>query len=161
MIWKRKKQKAEIVPWYRSPGYKGNLTEAEKRKLDAFRMQPKHPAARNEDLPEEVQSYINRLEMEIYDFKQDKTAAQAFGLSLFGCASLYLSYYGLPSSSSPWPYAGGLLLLVIPWFVYAYQWRKNAKAFRGVLATDEAIRFEWELDHNFYNKRDEDDLRPS
>jgi hypothetical protein len=46
--------------------YKGNLTENEKRQLDFFRMQEKHPAADYDSLPEEVQRYINRITMEHY-----------------------------------------------------------------------------------------------
>ena len=38
-MWKRKR-KSEWLPWYRAPDYKGDLTEAQKRELDAFRMQP-------------------------------------------------------------------------------------------------------------------------
>ena len=41
-MWRRKR-KAEWLPWYQARSYKGDLTEAEKRELDAFRMQPKHP----------------------------------------------------------------------------------------------------------------------
>ena len=43
------------TPWYRRKEYKGNLTEEEKRHLDSFRLDEKHPAAAVEDLPEEVQ----------------------------------------------------------------------------------------------------------
>jgi hypothetical protein len=43
-MWKRK-PKTEWVPWYRAHDYKGDMTETEKRELDAFRMEPKHPAA--------------------------------------------------------------------------------------------------------------------
>ena len=48
-MWKRKR---EWLPWYRARNYEGDLTEAEKRQLDAFRMQPSHPAAKFDDLPE-------------------------------------------------------------------------------------------------------------
>src|SRR4051794_24465203 len=71
MFWRKKKQEDQI-PWYRQPGYKGNLTEDEKRELDSLRwlaQQPggKHPAAEYSDLPEEVQSYISKLEFELRD----------------------------------------------------------------------------------------------
>jgi exonuclease I len=79
-MWKRKR-KAEWLPWYRARNYKGDLTEAEKRQLDAFRMQPKHPAAQEDDLPEEVQSYIGRIEMELYDKKQEGAVGQAMFLT--------------------------------------------------------------------------------
>jgi exonuclease I len=57
-MWKRKRKAEEWLPWYRARNYKGDLTEAEKRQFDAFRMQPKHPA--DHDLPEEVRNYIIR-----------------------------------------------------------------------------------------------------
>jgi hypothetical protein len=72
------KHKSEWVPWYRARNYKGNLTEAEKRQFDAFRMQPRHPAATYDDLPEEVQNYIGRIEIELYDKKQEGAAGTAF-----------------------------------------------------------------------------------
>lgn len=59
-----------MLPWYRAPGYKGKMREVDKCKLDAIRMQPKHPAATSDDLPEEAQAYINRLECEIYDINR-------------------------------------------------------------------------------------------
>jgi hypothetical protein len=48
----------------------GTMTEtsqrAEKRQLDFFRMQDKHPAATYDSLPQEVQSYIGGLELEAW-----------------------------------------------------------------------------------------------
>jgi hypothetical protein len=76
----------EWLPWYRRKGYKGNLTEEEKRILDSFRMKEPHPAARYWQLPEEVQSYISRLQIELYDKKQDGAAGKA--LVLTGVAAL-------------------------------------------------------------------------
>jgi hypothetical protein len=61
--------------------YKGNLTENEKRQLDFFRMQEKHPVADYDSLPEEVQRYINRITMEHYDLKSDK--CWTFGYKTF------------------------------------------------------------------------------
>jgi hypothetical protein len=46
----RSKRRVEWLPWYRARGYNGNLTEAEKRQLDAFRAQEKHPAASKQAL---------------------------------------------------------------------------------------------------------------
>jgi hypothetical protein len=88
------KRKAEWVPWYRAHDYEGNLTEAEKRQLDSFRVQPKHPAAQYDELPEEVQSYINRIECELYDKKQSSLVGQATVLSAIGGALLFLNYKG-------------------------------------------------------------------
>ncbi len=55
-MWWKREQRTEFLPWYRVPGFKGKVSEAEKRQLDAFRMQERHPAASYQDLPEEVQS---------------------------------------------------------------------------------------------------------
>ena len=56
----KRKRQVEHLPWYRARNYKGDLTETEKRQLDAFRKQPKHPAAEEDDLPEEVRNYSVR-----------------------------------------------------------------------------------------------------
>ena len=87
-MWKRKR-KAEWLPWYRAHDYTGNLTEKEKRLLDAFRAQPTHPSANFEQLPEEVQRYVNRIEMELYDQKQEAAAGRAIVLSEVGAALLF------------------------------------------------------------------------
>jgi hypothetical protein len=97
-----RKRKADWVPWYRERKYKGNLTEAEKRQLDAFRTQPKHAAASSDDLPEEVQSYLSGIEMELYDKKQEGVAARAFLYSAIGA--------GLPAYAPVNP---------LGWFVFA------------------------------------------
>jgi tRNA (mo5U34)-methyltransferase len=62
--WKRRR-KPERLPWRCPQNYKGELTEAEKRRLDAFRMQPKHTSAQLDDLPEEVRDYAETLRRKI------------------------------------------------------------------------------------------------
>jgi hypothetical protein len=69
---RRRKSSSERLPWYRAPDYSGNLTEAEKRELHAFRMQARHPAYQYGDLPEHVESYIARLEIEAYDLSRSE-----------------------------------------------------------------------------------------
>ena len=59
----------ERPPWYRVPDYKGNLIEAEKRELDAFRARPRHPAFEYSELSEQVEIYISGLETEAYDLE--------------------------------------------------------------------------------------------
>jgi hypothetical protein len=145
------KGKAEWVPCYRARKYKGDLTEAEKRQLDAFRMQPNHPAATIDDLPDEVQQYVSRVELELYDKKQEAAAARAFVVSAIGAALLFLNYNGCFAAPTIWSNLGAVLLLVCPWPIYLYQWRRNAEEFmpRGASwsATAEAIRQEWELNY--------------
>jgi hypothetical protein len=70
MVWGSKRKQTESLPWDRSPKYKGNLTEDEKRELDSFRFREKsynekHPASH--DLSEEVTMYISKLQIELYD----------------------------------------------------------------------------------------------
>lgn len=66
-----RKNKKEPLPWYRARNYKGNLTEAEKRELDLLRHREseggEHPSANYGYLPEEVQSYLSKIEIERYD----------------------------------------------------------------------------------------------
>jgi len=80
----RKNEKQESLPWYREPNYKGDLTEDEKRELDSLRYRAdrqgvKHPAATYDDLPDEVQSYISRLQIELYDNIQANSFGRSFG----------------------------------------------------------------------------------
>ncbi len=146
---RKRKRKAERLPWYRARTYKGDMTEAEKRQLDAFRMQPKHPAAQWDDLPEEVQNYIIRIELDLYDHKQDAAAGKAMFFSAVGAAGLFLNYKGFFGAPTIWMYAGAVLLLILPWFFYRYEWNKNAEEFHPSDApynrTEERIREEWEV----------------
>jgi hypothetical protein len=149
-MWKRK-SKSERVAWYRAPGYKGDLTEAEKRQLDAFRSERKHPAATTDELPEEVQRYIGRIELELYDAKQ-AAAGQALVLSGVGAALLGFHYIGC-LSGTPLTYAFDVLLLLVPWLFYRRRWKMTADEFLpppldsdALNPADEALRAEWELE---------------
>jgi hypothetical protein len=140
---RRHSSSSERLPWYRATDYSGNLTEAEKRKLDAFRVQLRHPAYEYGDLPAHVESYIAGLEIEAYDFKQARAAARAFATALVGAAVLYVTRFGIGPFDSIWGYLGGLALLIIPWIAYHSEWQKNADAFSAY----GGILKEWELDH--------------
>jgi hypothetical protein len=149
-MWKRKR-KTEWLPWYRARDYKGNLTEEQKRELDAFRMQPTHPAAQLDCLPQEVQDYVGKIEMELYDKKQEMAAGRAFALSAIGAALLWLNYKGYLGGQTFWSLFAVTLLLIVPWFYYRYEWKKNAEEFlpsdHSHNPTDEAIRQQWELNY--------------
>jgi hypothetical protein len=149
-MWKRKR-KAEWLPWYRVRNYKGDLTEAEKRQLDAFRMQPKHPAADLDDLPEEVRLYIIGIDVELDELKQALAFGRCLVLSGIGAAQLYLNYKGCVGAPTIWSYALWALVLVLPWFLYSKEWHKNAEAFlpsdHSHRPINEAIRQEWELEY--------------
>jgi hypothetical protein len=146
-----RKRNAEWVPWYRERKYKGDLTEAEKRELDAFRMQPEHPATSFDDLPEEVQSYISGIELELYDKKQEGAAARAILYSAIGAGLLFLNYKSCFPAPDVWVDLGAVLLLGFTWFGYWRQWRRNAEEFvptgHSWSPTEEGIRKEWELDY--------------
>ena len=67
-----KKRQDDDVAWYRHRNYKGSLSEDQKMELDSIRWQSKsgrHPAAKFEDLPDEVQDYIAHLEVYVSDTK--------------------------------------------------------------------------------------------
>jgi hypothetical protein len=145
------KRKAEWMPWYRARNYKGDLTEAEKRELDALRMQPRHPAAQADSLPEEAQNYLNKIELELYDKKQNGAAGRALLSSALGALLLYLNYRGCFGAATMWSSAFAALLVVVPWLYYRYEWKRNAEELLpsddSYSVTDEGIRREWELDY--------------
>ena len=148
---RRRKRKREWLPWYRAHNYKGNLTEAEKRQLDAFRAQPEHPAARWDQLPEEVQNYIGRIELELHDKKQDEATGFALFWSLCIVVVLVLNYLGCLQRSTNWAYPVGALLLILTWVDCHRKWNKNSEELfpsgegAPTNRTDEAFRYEWEL----------------
>jgi hypothetical protein len=145
----RRKQNAEPLPWYRDPNYRGRLTEAEKRKLDGFRSEPRHPSMRYEDFADEVQRYVVALEGQIYDLKQERAATKPILCTLVAIVLVYQHYRPL-SLPLLLAWSIGLLLVVIPWVVYARQWQQNAREYfpdSGASTTDEAIRREWELSY--------------
>lgn len=107
----RRRRKAEVQ----------RAGEAEKRQRDAFRMQDRHPAASYHDLPEEVRSYIYRIEIENYDFKQERAVGGPMFASVLGAAILGVNYLGVDIQPIGliWPYASGLLMLIAPWFLHS------------------------------------------
>jgi len=161
VLWEllgRKKKQPEHLPWYRQRNYKGNLTEVEKRQLDFFRMQEKHPAADFDGLPEEVKRYVGGLELEVYDNKQGAIALQTLFVS--GVGGYFLIRYILGyDEGSLFGYVWSSSLLILPWFWYRIKWNQNAEEFlpsSGPSSTHEAILKEWELDYIF-NKRKADE----
>jgi hypothetical protein len=146
-----RRKKREPLPWYRAPGYKGNLTEDEKRELDSFRHQAErrgvgHPAASYSDLPEEVRQYISKLQIKLYDSIQESLAGHCLLISAVG-AFLLLNHFGWFSAryDSAETLLFGAVLLLAPMVYYPIKWRRNAD--RHLDDADEAIRYEWELDY--------------
>lgn len=153
--------KKEWLPWYRRKGYKGNLTEEEKRILDSLRMKEPHPAARYEQLPDEAQRYINRLEVELYDKKQESAAGKAFLLTGVAVFPIWFGYKGYGDSSPLFSYLLGSVLLIVAWVGYRWEWKKNADEFMPKEedtpnTTDEELRYEWELVHIVRHKHRKD-----
>lgn len=147
LMWKNN---TEWLPWYRAQNFKGNLTETEKRQLDALRTQPKHPAATFDDLPGEVQQYLSGIQLELYDKKQEGAASRAFFFSAISAGLLFLNYKNC-FAPDIWSNSVAVLLLVFAWFGYWHRWRKNAEEFtpKGApwRATEEGIRQQWELSY--------------
>jgi hypothetical protein len=79
--------------------------------------------------PKRFGNYIGRIELELYDKKQDGAAGRATFYSAIGAALLFLNYKDFFGAPTIWSYAGAVLLLVLPWFFYRYQWNKNAEEF--------------------------------
>ena len=144
----RKKKRKEPLPWYRVRNYKGNLTEAEKRELDSLRHRESEGGERHsasyDDLPEEVQSYISKIEIERYDLIQETLVGRCFLLSGIGLVFL-LNYFGWISSKydSTEVFLAGVFLLLAPLIYYPIKWRKNADQF----SEHDGIRTEWELNY--------------
>ena len=142
-MFSRRKQKSERVPWYRESGYTGNFSEEEKQQLDAFRERSEHPAARYENLPDEVQQYIARLEVEAYDLKQRQAVVKPVLLGLIGVAPLYFHYFDGPLVPLGLKWALALILLIVAWLAYRSEWKKNADRFAA--GANGAILMEWEV----------------
>ncbi|MGO4440604.1 hypothetical protein [Rhizobium sp. RAF56] len=154
MWWRRRKNTAEKLPWYRAPGYSGNLTEAEKRQLDAFRMQKRHPAPDYDDIPRTAQMILSRLEIENYDLKQENAFSKALVGSLVGAAVLYVNHYGIqPAHSIGW-FIFGALFVIVPWVFHKFQYDKISEEFfpRGAPPIHEELLKEWELQFIVHQK---------
>jgi len=128
-MFRRKKERKEPLPWYRARGYKGDLTEVEKRELDSFRHRETeggaHPSASYGDLPEEVQSYLSRIEIERYDLIQEMLIGRCFLLSGIGLF-LLLNHFDwiAPKYDSTEMLLSAVLLLLAPWLYYPIKWTR-------------------------------------
>ena len=128
------------------------MTEADKRELDAVHFQVNHPAARYDDLPEEVQRYISNLELQIYDLKWEKAFAKPIIASAIGALFIFSTYKEIGHLGN-FGYVCGVLLLTVPWFIFRRESRKNAEEFMPDIEDEHfasnpsnvGIRCEWEL----------------
>jgi len=148
------------VPWYRRKDYKGELSEEDKRILDSFRLKEKHPSTCYEDLPDDVQSYINRIELELFDKKQESAAGKAFALTCIAVFLIYLAFIGQVYSSI-FAYLSGAGIIFFAWFQYRRAWTKNAndlfpKEDGAPNQSEQGIQAEWEFDYLVRLRRQKD-----
>jgi len=160
-------EESEWVPWYRRKGYDGDLTEEEKRYLDSFRLEQKHPAAAVGDLPEEVQAYLSELTLAVYDAKQEGVATKALVLTGIGALVIFLAYRELGWLSPLVGYVIGGATIAFAWVNYRLEWKKNADGLwikqkgKGIpfSQTEEKFQEYWELDEIArYRKRHEAEI---
>jgi hypothetical protein len=148
MAWFRKRKDDDVV-WYRHRNYKGGLSEEEKRELDSIRWpaEPRpHPAAKFQDLPEEVQEYISHLELEVEGSKSfPPLIAIIAGISLIiYCA---LSALDVVQYSDMFPSIIKLSLVSFAWIgIGILEYRKVQKIW-GEKDTDAQFMVNWELDY--------------
>jgi len=144
-------QPSESAPWYRRQGYAGNLTESEMQELDRFRSMDRHPATQFDELSEEAQAYIARLEVECYDLKQQELASYAFAGTALGIALVLTHHLGVPKLSTFWAWVIGISLVVVSWLLYRRKWNANAREFS---AADDGLIQEWEIKYTSRKRKD-------
>lgn len=152
-MWvRRMTKKGEWLPWYRQKGYKGDLTEDEKKYLDAFTLMPEHPAASEDSLPEEVRDYIADLEFQLHDTKRDTLYLQALVSMGVGAYCVYEAALGDAWTGSPLSYLIGFSLI----FYTPFYLRKETRRLSNELllktetggpetTSDVGIRRHWDM----------------
>lgn len=127
------------------------MPEAEKRMLDALRIQPNHPATTNEDLPEAAKSYINELEVNVYGLHQQLILLRTVGQMGIGAFFLYASFYDIKPADDLFTRLITIALLVIPVIWAIRDWKRNSDRLLpeegSWNSTDEQLRYHWELDY--------------
>lgn len=133
-------QSEEDLPWYRGKGFKGNLTENEKRLLDSFRIDNKHPCTSNANIPEDVHALLIRLVVERQEDKLGSFSGKytaIIGIAAFVIYLWYIDYLEISTSSLVVGGAGVVCLCVL----YSFEYKKYSK----ILNIREEIKKEWEL----------------
>jgi hypothetical protein len=144
----------EWVPWYRRKEYTSNITEDEKRYLDSFRLEKKHPAAALEDQPSEVQRYVSELELAVDDKTQEGIARKAFILTGIGAFVIFVAYREIGWNSPLIDYVVGSAFIAFAWISYFRECKKNTYRLwieqkgKGVPfdQAEEKLQEYWELD---------------
>ncbi len=158
--------KKKFVPWYRQKSYHGNLSEEEKRHLDAFYQLDQHPAVYHGDLPEEASRYINELECELHQERQDSAVTKFFAMIGIGLAVFYVTYNGLGWLGNI-GYLVGAVIIVFALYQYYQAHSRNSDWFMPkyegdnapVSLTEEKLFEHWDLDEiTRYRSRGRQDL---
>lgn len=148
MAWFRKHE-GDDVAWYRHRSYNGNLSEDQKMELDSIRWQSKsgrHPAAKFEDLPEEVQDYIVYLENEISDAKFSLPIfAVILGTSLLIYCSL--STLNIVPYSDSFPSVSKSFIISLALIAFGVIDYRNVKKVWVEKNTDKEFMKNWEIDY--------------
>lgn len=143
--------KKSWIPWYRRQDYKGDLSEKEKRILDSFHSEAKHPAAPYESLPDEVQEYINSLEFELFQNNKDEAIITALFATAITVIILCITYKGNLFYEAP-IYGICLAALISIWVKY-YKKLKNIDERNLPIRddapsqSDEGIQMQYELNY--------------
>lgn len=148
MAWLRK-HKQDDVPWYRHQNYKGGLREDQKMELDSIRWQAKsegHPAAGYDDLPEEVQSYIAELEIEISD---ERSFLPILSMAVTTVVVIYsalialniVQYYELATSIYD------LFYISIAIFIFSFIRYRNVRKIELSRDANKAFLKNWEINY--------------
>jgi hypothetical protein len=66
--------------------------------------------------------YIGRLELELYDLKQEKAVGQALFATAVGALLIFLGYSGYTDTTKVWTYTTGGLFIVGVWVWYWREW---------------------------------------
>lgn len=143
-------RQADKPAWYRAKTYKGKMTERQKRHLDAVRLQDQHPATSFAMLPEDVQNYISRIELELFDAKKSEIFWSSAVVFVSGAFILYKEFLG-SAAASGLSIAMGVLLMIFSALYWSINSRKLSNAFLPdsdwAGPTNEGIRQEWEIEY--------------
>jgi hypothetical protein len=154
MFWFRKRS-GDDAAWYRHRNYKGNLTEDEKMELDSIRWQAKsgiHPAAKIDELPDEVIDYISDLENEALEYRK---LPHEWAFIIAFCLFIYciLSGFELIKDIEYLPNIWILLLISIIFLANSFY---NINKLDNLdFKSDKKLMEKWELDYIIFKRRSE------
>ena len=157
---------SEWKPWYRRKDYKGNLTEDQKRYLDSFRNGEPHPATPFEDLPDEVQSRLMELELDLKEQQDSASVVTTLVWSALCCYSVYEGYVGDFGVVSFSYYCCALICIAMGYRTYQtyssrhehHNWYGDTNKGEPFSSTDESLQRHWEINALSAYKRNSSDI---